>query len=85
MNDYEIQSRIRKIRKADGDAEAQHVMEDSLWGDVLRAVTDEDYRVEGRSPYDSEAEWYESELRHIRDLCRAALGTLDIEFPRHCS
>lgn len=84
MNDHKIQSRIRKIRKADGDAEAQHVMEDSLWGDVLRAVADRDYSPPWQDG-DSEQYALEVELRHIRDLCRAALGSLDIEFPRYCA
>ena len=84
MNNYEIQRRLRKIRRAHVDAEYQHCHEDLLWSDVLRAVADGDYRI----PYlddDSDERMLEAELQHIRDLCRAALESLDIEFPRHCS
>lgn len=83
MTGYEIQRRLRKIREAHGDAEAQHSMEDDLHCDVLRAVADEDYRVPWQDG-DSDEYMLEAEIQHIRDLCRAALESLDIEFPRHC-
>lgn len=83
MTNYEIQRRIRRIRRLDGDPEAQHEIEDELWADVLRAVADVDYEVPWQDG-DSEQYALEVELQHIRDLCRAALGTKDIEFPRWC-
>jgi hypothetical protein len=34
----EIEQRIRHIKDADGDDEAQHILEDDLYKDVLRAI-----------------------------------------------
>ena len=45
MNDYEIQRRLRMIREAADDYEAAHRLEDELHRDVLRAVSQGDYRV----------------------------------------
>lgn len=82
MTNYEIQRRLRKIREAHGDPERQHAGEDALLVDVLRAVADDACPLHNTEIGE---DWYEAELQHIQDLCRAALESLDIEFPRRCS
>ena len=85
MNDYEIQRRLRKIRDFAGrDSEVAHIFEDELHRDVLRAIADGDYRVPWQDG-DSVEYSLQAEIDHIQALCRAALESLDIDFPRHCA
>ena len=86
MNDYEIQRRLRMIREVADDYEAAHCLEDDLHRDVLRAIAEADYTVrldiDPGSPVDKTLT---DEIQQIRALCRSALESLDIDFPRHCA
>jgi hypothetical protein len=84
MNDYEIQRRLRKIREVADDYEDAHCLEDELLADVMRAVSQGDYRVPWQDG-DSVEYSLQAEIDHIQALCRAALESLDIDFPRHCA
>jgi len=85
VNDYEIQRRLRMIRDfAKRDSEVAHVLEDELHREVLRAVSQGDYRTPWQDG-DTVEYSLQAEIDHIQTLCRAALESLDIDFPRYCA
>lgn len=40
MNIYDVRARVADIARMAGDDEAAHSAEDTLWGEVLRAIAD---------------------------------------------
>ena len=69
----DIQVVIKYIEEIRGDYEVAHSTEDDLHVAVLRTIA------AGNSSHEVLRRWVS------RDLATAALGTVELDFPRHCA